>query len=354
MARKRLRDLGITIGDLPPGPLNAITDVPGVRVGHETILADEPYCVRTGVTVIEPADGASWHRHLFAGAHVLNGNGELTGLAWIDEFGLLCGPVALTGTYGVGAVYEGLSRAEAEAGVGTNLYLPVVGETYDGWLSDRAAFAVRPEHVQRALDAAAGGAVAEGNVGGGTGMITHELKAGIGTSSRELPVAGGTYTIGALTQSNYGRRRRLTLNGHRIGVRIGTDVVPSPWPEPRDDGSIIVVVATDAPLLPHQCRRVAQRVGLGVGRVGGTGAPGSGDIFLCFSTANGHDAAAPPTVQTARFLPDMALADLFGAVIEATEESIWNALCAAETMEGLDGHVAHAIPPDLLADAYGS
>ena len=348
MMRKRLRDLGLSIGRLPTGPLNAITDVAGLLVGHETIIEDEPRVVRSGVTVILPENGEIWRRHLFAGAHVLNGNGEMTGLSWLEEFGLVCGPIALTGTHSVGAVHEGLVGHELSLERPFDFSLPLVGETYDGWLSDSAALAVRPEHVVRALNAAAGGPVAEGSVGGGTGMNTHEFKAGIGSASRLVEVAGEHCCVGVLVQSNYGRRPRLRLDGRPIGEVITTEEVPAPWPEQRDGGSIIAVVATDAPLLPHQCRRLAQRVGLGVGRVGGTGAPSSGDIFLAFSTGNAHSAAEQGRLHEAQFLPDMALDPLFEAVIEATEESIWNALCMAEAMTGWQGRTSHAIPSERL------
>ena len=348
MTRTRLRDLGLSVGQLPPGPLNAITDVAGVLVGHETVVRDEPSVVRSGVTVVLPENGEIWQRHLFAGAHVLNGNGEMTGLSWLEEFGLLCGPLAITGTHSVGAVHEGLVSYELKQGFAFDFCLPLVAETFDGWLSEPLALAVRPEHVHAALRAAAAGPVAEGNVGGGTGMITHELKAGIGTASRLAEVAGETWTLGVLVQSNYGRRGRLRLDGKAIGAAITTEEVPSPWRTARDAGSIIVVIATDAPLLPYQCRRLAQRAGLGLGCTGGAGAPGSGDIFLAFSTGNAHSAAEEDRIHAARFLPDMALAPLFEAVIEATEESIWNALCAAESMTGWQGRRAEAIPLERL------
>ncbi len=350
MTRARLRDLGLSIGRLPPGPLNAITDVAGVLVGQETIVREAPSVVRSGVTVVLPENGEIWRRHLFAGAHVLNGNGEMTGMPWLEEFGLMCGPLAITGTHSVGAVHEGLVSYELKQGFGFDFCLPLVAETFDGWLSEPLALAVRPEHVHAALRSAAGGPVAEGNVGGGTGMNTHEFKAGTGTASRRVEVAGETWTLGVLVQSNYGRRERLRLDGKPIGEAITTEDVPSPWPKPRDAGSIIAVVGTDAPLLPHQCKRLAQRAGLGVGRVGGAGAPGSGDIFLAFSTGNVHSAAEADRLHAARFLPDMALGPLFEAVIEATEESIWNALCAAETMTGRQGRRSHAIPLDRLVE----
>ena len=350
MERARLRDLGLSIGHLPTGPLNAITDVAGILVGHETVILDTPTTVRSGVTVIVPEGGEIRRRHLFAGSHVLNGNGEMTGLSFLDEFGLLCGPIAITGTHSVGAVHEGLVSHEFGQDAPFDFALPVVAETFDGWLSDPAALAVRPSHVHAALRAAASGPVAEGNVGGGTGMNTHEFKAGIGTASRRVDVAGETWTVGLLVQTNYGLRDRLRLDGRPIGPAIPVDEVPSPWPRGRDEGSIIAVVATDAPLLPHQCKRLAQRAGLGLARVGGTGAPPSGDIFLAFSIGNAHCAADADRVYDARFLPDMALAPIFEAVIEATEESIWNALCAAETMTGWKGRVSHAIPLHRLVE----
>jgi len=350
MNRARLRDLGLTIGHLPAGPLNAITDIPGVLVGHETIISDAPDVVRSGVTVIVPEEGKVWQRHLFAGAHVLNGTGEMTGLSWIEEFGLMCGPLAITGTHSVGAVHEGLVSYELKQDFEFDFCLPLVAETDDSWLNDARALAVRPSHLLAALKAAAPGPVPEGNVGGGTGMNAHEFKAGIGTASRRAAAAGETWTVGVLVQANYGRRHQLRLDGKPVGEAIPTTEVPSPWPQTRDEGSIIAVIATDAPLLPHQCKRLAQRAGLGVGRAGGIGAPSSGDIFFAFSTGNAHSAADESRVHAARFLPDFALADLLQAVIEATEESIWNALCAAETMTGQHGRVSHAIPLDRLQD----
>lgn len=348
MERKRLRDLGLTIGRLPTATHNAITDVAGVLVGHETIWHDEPTTVRSGVTVVVPEHGAITTKHLFAGSHILNGNGEMTGLAFLDEFGLMCGPLALTGTHSVGAVHEGLVAWELGGDFPFDFCLPLVGETYDGWLSDTATFPVRPHHVAAALENASDGPVAEGCVGGGTGMITHEFKAGIGTASRRVACAGETWTVGVLVQSNYGLRHQLRFAGLAVGEAIPAEDVPLPWPRPRDQGSIIAVVATDAPLLPHQCRRLAQRAGLGIGRVGGTGAPSSGDLFLAFSTGNSHSAADEDRLHDARFLPDMALGPLFEAVIEATEESIWNALCCAETTTGWQGRTAHALPLDRL------
>ena len=292
----RYRDLGLTVGLLPTGPLNAITDVDGVAVGMTTLIeGDGPLVVgrgpvRTGVTVIVPhADiGAE---PVFAGCHRLNGNGELTGLEWIRESGQLTTPVAITNTHSVGVVRDALVAAELRGRADATAYwsLPVVGETYDGALNDINGFHVRPEHVFAALDAATSGPVAEGGVGGGTGMICHDFKGGTGTASRVV----GDWTVGALVQANYGSRERLTVDGVPVGREITTADVPSAWdqeeslvrPEPGA-GSIIVVLATDARMLPHQLERLAQRAGLGIARVGGSGAHSSGDIFLAFSTGN--------------------------------------------------------------------
>jgi D-aminopeptidase len=287
----RYRDLGLTVGDLPPGPLNAITDVPGVKVGATTIVRGEGPLVRgrgpvrTGVTVVVPHDGIATEP-VFAGCHRLNGNGELTGLEWVRESGQLTTPVAITNTHSVGVVRDALVASEmgGQAERGVRWSLPVVGETWDGMLNDINGFHVRTEHVDEALASATSGPVAEGNVGGGTGMICHEFKGGTGTASR---VADG-WIVGALVQANYGSRSRLRVDGVPVGREIGINVVPSPYEEPRDSGvgSIIVVVATDAPLLPHQLERIAQRPALGIARVGGAGEHSSGDLFLAFSTAN--------------------------------------------------------------------
>lgn len=351
MNNPRLRDLGFSVGALPPGPHNAITDVAGITVGHVTILEDAPRIVRSGVTVIVPENGDIGARNLFAGTHVLNGNGEMTGLAYLNEFGLLCGPIALTSTHSIGAAHEGLVRHELESGSPFDFLLPVVAETFDGWLSDPSAFAVRPHHVGEAVANAGNGPVAEGSVGGGTGMICHEFKAGIGTSSRVAKVAGAEWTVGVLVQANYGSRERLCLNGRNVGELFPLTDIPSPWPERRETGSIIGIVATNAPLLPHQCQRLAQRAALGVGRVGGMGEPGSGDLFLGFSTGNIIPAATAKDATPVHSLPDMALSPLFQAVIEATEESIWNALCASDTMTGHQGRICHGLPVERLREA---
>jgi D-aminopeptidase len=347
--RQRARELGIAIGSLEAGPVNGITDVPGVRVGHTTLVEGEG--VRTGVTVVVPNEAGAWAEPVFAGAHRLNGNGELTGLEWIRESGLLTSPVGLTNTHSVGVVRDALVAAEVEALPQPNeaWVLPVVGETWDGVLNDIDGMYVRAEHARAALAAAADGPVAEGNVGGGTGMICHGFKGGIGTSSRVVEEAGGC-VVGVLVQANYGRRARLRIDGVPVGEEIpATEVsVPSDSISPPG-GSIIVVVATDAPLLPHQCERLAQRAGLGVGRMGGVGEDSSGDLFLAFATGN-RGLAGDGEPLGLRMLPNQRMTPLFDAVIEATEEAIVNALCAAETMEGKGGAVVHALPLERTAE----
>jgi D-aminopeptidase len=359
----RFRELGLTVGHLPPGPLNAITDVEGVRVGHTTLIRGEgPLVVgqgpvRTGVTVVVPHEGIARHP-LFAGCHRLNGNGELTGLEWVRESGTLTTPIAITNTHSVGVVRDALVAIDVARRPhdGSFWSLPVVGETYDGDLNDINGMHVRPEHLHQALASATGGFVTEGNVGGGTGMICHEFKGGIGTASRRLSPEAGGWTVGALVQANYGDRSRLTVDGAPIGREIAYDVVPSPHGVPSESGSIIVILATDAPLLPHQCDRLAQRAGLGIARAGGSGAHSSGDLFVCFSTGNAgrlaHHKDDLPGVDVVdvRMLADTAISPLFWAAIEATEEAILNALCAAETMTGRDGVTAYALPKDLLLE----
>lgn len=348
--RARLRELGIRLGDLNPGPLNAITDVAGVKVGHATIVEDAPHVVRSGVTVILPHSGNLYDENCFGAVHVLNGCGEATGLVWLRDFGRICGPIALTGTYSVGAVHEGLIRAEIAAAPAFDFRLPIVAETSDAWLSEGAALAVRPEHVLEALTKAAEGPVAEGSVGGGTGMNCHEFKAGIGTASRVVPAAGARYRVGVLVQANHGRRRRLQLDGIRVGRAVPVSEVPAPWPGEKAAGSIIVVAATDAPLLPMQCRRLAQRAALGIGRVGGVGETPSGDIAIAFSTGNRIPHWGAEDVTSVRMLRETALTALYDGLVEATEEAIWNALCMAETMTGKEGRTSHAIPLDRLQE----
>ena len=361
----RARELGIRIGRMEPGPRNAITDVTGVGVGHTTLIRGDGALrvgegpVRTGVTIIVPHDGDIWREPLFAGPHRLNGNGELTGLEWIREHGMLAGAIGITNTHSVGVVHDALIEAGARAHDMSDAIwaLPVVGETYDGALNDINGFHVRPEHVHAALAEASREAVAEGNVGGGTGMVCHEFKGGIGTASRRA----GDWTVGVLVQANYGARELLRIDGVPVGAAIPTSEVPSAWDQADAvsarasalGGSIIGVVATDAPLLPHQCARLAQRVGMGVARMGSYASHGSGDLFLAFATGNrglsyraGEDDPRP-TVEL-RMVVDEHINPLFEGVAEATEEAIVNALLAAETMTGRDGITAHALDPDRL------
>ncbi|HEX2045098.1 MAG TPA: P1 family peptidase [Gaiellaceae bacterium] len=336
MSRRRARELGIVLGTLPTGEADAITDVPGVRVGHTTLVEGD--AVRTGVTVVVPSDGEA----VFAGAHRLNGNGELTGLEWVRESGLLSTPVGLTNTHSVGVVRDAIVAAGRDARAGDAWSLPVVGETWDGVLNDVEGMHVRAEHLHDALARAAGGTVEEGNVGGGTGMICHGFKGGIGTSSRVVEEVGGA-VVGVLVQANYGRRHRLRIDGVPVGEEIPVGEVPAPGPaSAAGGGSIIAVVATDAPLLPGQCERLAQRAGLGVARMGGVGEDSSGDLFLAFATGNRGVASSAPV--SVRMLPNEQMTPLFDAVVEATEEAIVNALCAAETMTGRDGATAHELP----------
>src|SRR5262245_41195983 len=369
MPRARLRDLGIATGALPPGPLNAITDVDGVRVGCTTVIRDTPHIVRSGVTAIWPRGQEIWTDYVFAGFHSFNGNGEMTGLPWIAEQGYIGAPICITNTYQVGIVRDAICALAVRDGASQAFHLPVVAETYDGWLSDIQSFSLTQADAIAALDSATGGPVREGNVGGGTGMICHEFKGGIGTASRMLDEAAGGWTVGVLVQANYGRRTWLRVDGVPVGEAIPVSEVAGPHrPEdfegpvpaaaqppspPAGSGSIIVIIATRAPLLPHQCERLAQRAGLGIARMGGAGANTSGDLFLCFATGNRslpHTtwAADPRLVVDVRSVNDHAISGLFDGVIEATEEAILNALIAAETMTGRDGITAHALPHDRL------
>ncbi|MEZ5377018.1 MAG: P1 family peptidase [Acidimicrobiales bacterium] len=351
---KRLRDLGFTIGPYATGPHNAITDVAGVRVGHQTVIRDEPAVVRTGITVVEPRPITD-SSLLCPGAYVaFNGNGEMTGSHWLDESGLLAGPIGITNTHQVGLVRDQLVAEMVRRAPETEWCLPIVAETYDGFLNDIGAFALHGDDVHGALAAAAStagsGPVAEGNVGGGTGMICHGFKGGIGTSSRVVPVGASSYTVGVLVQANYGNRAHLRLDGRPIGAVLDGSAVPLPTdPRTADAGSIIIIVATDAPLLADQCRRLARRATVGLARVGGNGGNGSGDIFLAFSTGNAvpSDAAEPVSMFA---LPSGSMTPLFEATADAVEESIWNAMCAAETMVGHLGRTVHAVPTQRLAD----
>ena len=330
----RARDLAIAIGEGTPGPNNAITDVEGVRVGHSTLIDGES--VRTGVTVVVPPETP-----LFAGCHRLNGNGELTGLEWVRESGFLTTPIGITNTFSVGIVRDAIAAASADEDAWS---LPVVGETFDGFLNDIRGQHVTAEHVHAAFRTASGDAVEEGSVGGGTGMICHGFKAGIGTASRIV----GDYIVAVLVQANYGRRNRFRVNGVPVGELIGAQI---PEPARGDEaGSIIGVVATDAPLLPHQCDRLAQRTGLGVGRMGGTAAHSSGDLFFAFATGNRGLAPGEGEVSL-RMLSDDGISPFYDAVIESTEEAILNSLLASRTMTGRNGNTVSALDPDLLLEA---
>ncbi len=347
----RLRDLGFTIGTMPTGVHNAITDVSGVSVGHRTVVSDEPTVARTGVTIVNTRPVGERSDLCYGGYFSFNGNGEMTGSHWLEESGLLSGPIGLTNTHQVGLVRDVLVAAEVERDPNASWCLPVVAETYDGFLNDIDAFHLTADDVRAAMDDAdsrAGGPVAEGNVGGGTGMVCHQFKGGIGTASRQVESGGIAYTVGALVQANYGSRDLLRLDGRPVGQEIDASVTPLPTdPSVADAGSIIVVLATDAPLLAGQCKRLARRATVGLARVGGTGGNGSGDIFLAFSTANRVPLAAtePTSVST---MPAGAMTPFFNAAAEAVEESIWNALCAAETMTGHRGRIVHSIPHDQL------
>jgi len=364
-SRPRARDLGVPF-DGTPGPLNAITDVAGVTVGHSTIVTGQGKLVvgqgpvRTGVTAILPR-GATNGDPVFGGWFTLNGNGEMTGTTWLEESGFLAGPVMITNTHSVGIVRDAVIEWLVRKGFQFDWSLPIVAETWDGSLNDINGFHVTKEHAFAALDSARGGPVAEGNVGGGTGMICNQFKGGIGTASRRLPADRGGYTVGVLVQCNYGSRGRLSIAGVPIGQEI-PDLLPcyDSIPETAragsrrcadgEKGSIIIVIATDAPLLPHQLKRIAKRAALGVGRLGGTGGNPSGDIFVAFSTAN-PGAAKPDANVTVTMVPNERISPLFEATIQATEEAIVNAMVAAETMTGINGMRVYALPHDRLRAA---
>ncbi|HQZ40035.1 MAG TPA: P1 family peptidase [Vicinamibacterales bacterium] len=374
--KPRERDLKLPIGG-QAGPLDAITDVSGVEVGHTTLMSGNgPLVVgqgpvRTGVTVVHPRGKAN-PDPVFAAWFTLNGNGEMTGTTWVQESGLLEGPVAITNTHSVGVVRDAIIKWEV--GLKNTLqpwWLPVVAETYDGSLNDISGFHVTPEHVIAALDGAAGGLPLEGNVGGGTGMVCHGFKGGIGTASRKLPDDQGGYTVGVLVQCNYGVRRDLRIAGVPVGEEIPDlaaciagdaplppgstrrrcDAPGGAHDEAAEQGSIIVVVATDAPLLPHQLKRLATRVSIGVGRQGGFGGNSSGDIFIAFSTANPRAWQDDGPVTDVKMLPNDRITPLFQATAQATEAAITNALLAAETMTGANDLRVFAMPVDRMLAA---
>jgi len=356
-ARKpRARDLGVPF-DGTPGPLNAITDVSGVLVGHTTLISGEGKLVvgqgpvRTGVSAVLPR-GRNFGDAVMAGWWSLNGNGEMTGTTWVEESGLLVGPVMITNTHSVGVVRDAVIQWMVQhRHIGSDddwWSLPVVAETWDGWLNDINGFHIKPEHALQAIDSAESGPVKEGAVGGGTGMVCNGFKGGIGTSSRRFAGEGGTYTVGVLVQCNYGTRKNLRIAGIPVGREIsGEDPYASTSFTDQDRGSIIVVVATDAPLLSHQLKRLARRVSLGLGRNGSISGNGSGDIFIAFSTAN-PGASAKDHLVGLKMLPNEKLEPIFSATVQATEEAIINAMIAATTMTGIENHKVVALPHDQL------
>ncbi len=337
----RARDAGVPFAGTT-GPLNAITDVPGVRVGHATVIrGNGPHAARTGVTAVLPL-GPDTDIPVPAGTAVLNGNGDMTGTQWLNESGFLEGPIILTNTHSVGVARDAVIAWGQRRFADTETYsLPVVAETWDGFLNDINGFHIKPKHVEAAINGARTGPVAEGNVGGGTGMVAYRFKGGIGTSSRFIGGVGGPYTVGVLVQANYGRRAQLTIAGVPVGREI-TDLMPELGPKQRREGSIIAVVATDAPLLPHQLTRLARRVPLALGRLGSVATNSSGDLFIAFSTA------VPKTNTDGtlnwRAVPNDQMDPLFTAVVDATEEAIVNALLAADDMTGVNGHHVYALP----------
>ena len=349
-AKPRARDLGVPF-DGATGPFNAITDVKGVEVGHTTLISGSGKLivgegpVRTGVTAVLPR-GKDSLDPVFGGWFSLNGNGEMTGTAWLEESGVLEGPVMITNTHSVGVVRDAVIAWRIKKAPpddeGYFWSLPVVAETYDGDLNDINGFHVKPEHVFHALDSAHGGPAEEGNVGGGTGMVCNEFKGGIGTASRVLPAKFGAYTVGVLVQCNYGRRSQLRI----AGVPVGREI-PDKTVRDEDIGSIIIVVATDAPLIPTQLKRLARRAALGLGRDGSFAGDGSGDIFIAFSTAN-PGAIASKGVRDLKMLPNQQLNPIFLATVQATEEAIVNAMVAAETMKGANDLEVIALPHDRL------
>ena len=350
--KSRARDLGIPF-DGTPGQFNAITDVAGVEVGLVTLISGAGKLtagkgpVRTGVTAILPR-GKESPDQVFAAWFTLNGNGEMTGTTWVEESGFLEGPVMITNTHSVGVVRDAVIawQMRKQGKTFQPWSLPVVAETWDGFLNDINGFHVKPEHVSQSLDQAASGPVAEGNTGGGTGMVAHGFKGGTGTASRRFDVAGTNYVLGVLVQANYGSRSGLTIAGVPVGREI-TDLTPKQGP--ADTGSIIVVIATDAPLLPHQLQRVVKRAALGIAKNGGIGGNSSGDIFIAFSTAN-PGAGKEAKMANVAMLPNDLINPVFAATVQATEEAIINAMIAAETMTGVNGNTVYAIPHDRLKE----
>lgn len=355
MTKPRLRDLGITIGTMPVGAYNAVTDVPGVSVGHCTVVEGD--AVRTGVTAVLPLDGSAFSQMPPAAIQILNGAGEITGRSQVDEYGILESPVMITNTLSVGTVHRGVIEwmRQQEPSIGSiHFSIPVVAETYDGFLNDIGGQHVTQEHVFQALDSASSGAVEEGCVGGGTGMSLFGFKGGIGTSSRLVEIDGEEYTVGVLVQGNFGVRDLLLVDGVPVGREIA-DLRPergSEQPAPTRDGSIIVVIATNAPFTDRQLARLCRRGMLGLGQVGATATHGSGDLLIAFSNHPDGlvDRFSTDAVLHAPHLNDRRIDPFFQATVEATAESVLNALCAAETMTGRDGNTVHALPHDRLQE----
>ncbi len=352
-AAMRARALGISF-DGTPGKLNAITDVAGVEVGLTTLISGDGKLevgkgpVRTGVTAIIPRGHDSLNDPVYAGSFSLNGNGEMTGTVWMEESGFLEGPVVITNTHSVGVARDAVIKWRLEHGAADKTgywwSLPVVTETWDGWLNDINGFHVKPEDVAHALDSATGGPVAEGSVGGGTGMICYEFKGGTGTASRVIDKKNGGYTVGALVQANCGRRGQLTIAGVPVGKEIPGTVYP------KETGSIIIVVATDAPLLPGQLKRLARRASLGLARTGSVSGNGSGDLFLAFSTANPGVANPEKPTHTVTTVPNDLLDPIFEATVQSVEEAIVNALVNNQDMTGRDGHEVKALPHERVRE----
>ncbi|HEY2981218.1 MAG TPA: P1 family peptidase [Anaerolineales bacterium] len=350
MTKPRARQLGIPF-EGRPGPNNGITDVAGVTVGYTTLIDGDS--IRTGVTIIHPR-GKETHDPVFAGTFAFNGNGEMAGAAWVEEGGFLEGPIGITNTHSLGTVRDTIIRWQAERGAMFQKWsIPLVAETADGWLNDMNGFHVQPQHVLAALESAAAGPVAEGNVGGGTGMICYEYKGGTGTSSRKLPDNLGGWTVAALVQANFGRRFQLTIAGVPVGKHLKDDALFTKGENPfqQEQGSLIVVLATDAPLMPHQLKRLARRGSIGMARTGSLAGNGSGDIFLAFSTANQQSAHGDESgLAIVSALSNDHIDPLLYACAYATEEAIINSMIAAETMTGKDGLTVKAIPHDELME----
>jgi D-aminopeptidase len=360
MPRPRIRDIGIVVGDLPTGPLNAITDVAGVRVGHTTLVAGQGLLhpgqgpVRTGVTVVLPHGGNLFHHKVRAAVHTINGFGKVRGFEEVRELGLIEAPIALTNTLNVGLVADALVqyavRQEPDIGIRASTANVVVGETHDGYLNDLQGRHVRAEHVWAAIDVAASGPVAEGAVGAGTGTTCFGWKGGIGTASRLLPAEAGGFTVGALVQSNFGRPRDLTICGVPIGRYLRPPAVSDP--PPHRGGSVMIVLAADAPLTARQLRRLCVRAAAGLARTGSIYGHGSGDFVIAFSTAwrIEHQPASLTTNQVVLADEGQAMGWLFPAVVESVEEAVLNSLLRAETVTGRDDHTRHALPVDEVVD----